>query len=138
MLNLKKLKFKTPDFKTLAAVGIVVCASMVAMPPARAQSAVEKTYKAKCIACHAFDGSATAVGKKLGAHDFRSPEVQKMTDEKLIEITAKGKAKMPAYENSLKPEEIKQLVDHVRELAKPANGPSAMYRSRGYVGRESR
>jgi mono/diheme cytochrome c family protein len=84
----------------------------------QAQSDAEKTYKAKCVACHGPDGSGdTVIGKKLGAHDFRSPEVQKETDAELAEIIAKGKNKMPAYEKSLKPDEIKSLASFVRSFA---------------------
>jgi mono/diheme cytochrome c family protein len=34
----------------------------------------------------------------------------------VIQIIAKGKNKMPAYEKSLKPDEIKTLAAYVREL----------------------
>lgn len=95
-----------------------LCVAVVARPAA-AQNPAEKTYKAKCAVCHAADGTGdTAMGKKTGARDFRSPEVQKMTDAELTKITAKGKEKMPAYEKSLKPGEIQQLVAYVRELGK--------------------
>jgi mono/diheme cytochrome c family protein len=88
------------------------------VPAMRAQGDSDKTYKAKCAACHGPDGSGdTAVGKKLGAHDFHSAEVQKMSDADLTGIVTKGKNKMPAYEKSLKSEEIKGLVDYVRSLA---------------------
>jgi mono/diheme cytochrome c family protein len=86
--------------------------------PARAATDAESIYKAKCAACHGPDGSGdTTVGKKLGAHDFRSPDVQKSPDEDLAEITAKGKNKMPSYEKSLKPDEIKGLVSYIRSFA---------------------
>jgi mono/diheme cytochrome c family protein len=85
---------------------------------AHADTTAESTYKAKCAACHGPDGSGdTAVGKQLGTHDFRSTEVQKMSDEELTEILTKGKNKMPAYEKSLKPDEIKGLVAYIRSLA---------------------
>ena len=84
----------------------------------RAQSDAEKTYKAKCAACHGPDGAGdTVIGKKLGARDFHSPEVQKETDAELADIIAKGKNKMPAYEKTLKPEDIKGLATYVRSLA---------------------
>jgi mono/diheme cytochrome c family protein len=86
--------------------------------PVRADTGAENIYKAKCAACHGPDGSGdTAVGKKLGAHDFRSAEVQKMSDAELNEMLAKGKNKMPAYEKSLKPDEIKGLVNYIRSFA---------------------
>ena len=76
-------------------------------------------YKTKCAMCHAADGSGnTPAGKSTGAHDFGSPEIQKMTDAQLIELTTKGKNKMPAYENKLTADQIKGLVAYIRELAK--------------------
>jgi mono/diheme cytochrome c family protein len=95
----------------LAAFALVLSASH-----ARAQREGEKTYKAKCAACHAADGSE--VGKKLGTHDFHSSQVQSEPDADLNQIIAKGKNKMPAYEKSLKPDEINGLVAYLRELGK--------------------
>jgi cytochrome c6 len=76
-------------------------------------------YKTKCAMCHGADGKGeTPAGKKMGAHDFASPEVQKAADAELITITTKGKNKMPAYEKKLSDAEIKDLVTYVRQLAK--------------------
>ena len=85
--------------------------------PAAADPAA--SYKAKCAMCHGADGKGdTPAGKKMGAHDFASPEVQKMTDAELEGIVANGKNKMPGYSKSLKPDEIKDLVTYIRQLAK--------------------
>jgi cytochrome c6 len=85
--------------------------------PAAADAAA--TYKAKCAMCHGADGKGeTPMGKKFGIHDFASPEVQKQSDAELEAITAKGKGKMPTYEKSLKPDEIKELITYIRGLAK--------------------
>lgn len=85
--------------------------------PAAADAAA--TYKAKCAMCHGADGKAdTPVGKKMGAHDFASPEVQKMSDAELTTITTKGKGKMPVYEKKLSDAEIKDLVSYIRQLSK--------------------
>ncbi len=90
-----------------------VCARSV-----RAQGDAEKTYKAKCVACHAADGSGnTSMGKALKARDFSSPEVQKETDAELASIIANGKGKMPGYRTTLKEAEIKDLVGYIRNLA---------------------
>ena len=78
----------------------------------------ETLYKGKCAACHAADGTGSAVGKKLGVHDFHSPEVQKMSDADLTAAIEKGKGKMPGYEKTLKPDDIKGLVAHIRALGK--------------------
>jgi len=75
-------------------------------------------YKGKCVACHAADGTGSAVGKKIGVRDFRSPEVQKQSDAELTAAIAKGHNKMPAYEKSLQPDEIKALVAYIHTLQK--------------------
>jgi cytochrome c5 len=96
---------------------VAACVLLVASTT-QAQSSVE-LYKTKCAVCHSADGSGdSAMGKKTGAHDFRSPEVQKMTDAQLIEVTTQGKNKMPGYDKKLSADEIKGLVAYIRELAK--------------------
>ena len=99
----------------------VVCVALVVVftCPTRAQSDAEKLYKAKCMGCHAADGSAnTKAGKNTGAHDFRLPDVEKETDATLIEIITKGKKKMPKFQEKLKGKEIKELVEYVRGFSK--------------------
>jgi mono/diheme cytochrome c family protein len=85
---------------------------------ARAADDSETLYKSKCVACHGADGAGSAVGIKLGSHDLRTPEVQKMSDEELAAVISKGKNKMPSYEKTLKPDQIKGLVTFTRSLAK--------------------
>jgi len=81
----------------------------------RAQNDAEKLYRAKCIGCHAADGSAnTKAGRNTGAHDLRLPDIQKETDATLIGVVTKGKKKMPKFEEKLKAKEIKELVAYVR------------------------
>lgn len=77
-------------------------------------------YKAKCAVCHGPDGSGnTTMGKKLGAKDLRSPEVQKKSDAELFSNIAEGMGKtMPAYRGKLSDQEIRGLVAYIRELAK--------------------
>jgi mono/diheme cytochrome c family protein len=77
------------------------------------------TFKAKCAGCHGPDGKGTtAAGKAVGAHDFASPEVQKMSDADLAGIISAGKNKMPSYAKTLKEPEIAALVAYVRSLGK--------------------
>jgi cytochrome c6 len=99
-----------------AIIGVAVALFVFAIPAAHADTAA--TYKAKCATCHAMDGSPTAPGKMMGAHDFRTDEVQKMSDADLTTIIAKGKNKMKGFEKDLKPEEIKALVAFVRTMKK--------------------
>src|SRR5689334_3245638 len=78
-------------------------------------------YKSKCAACHGADGAGnTTMGKKLGVKDFRSPEVSKLTDAELFDITKKGKNKMPSYDQKLTDDQIKDLVKYVRSLGTAA------------------
>jgi cytochrome c6 len=74
-------------------------------------------YKSKCAACHGADGTGSSMGKKMGAQDFTSADVQKMSDAELADIITNGKNKMPKYA-SLKPEDIKGLVAYIRTLKK--------------------
>jgi cytochrome c6 len=99
---------------------VIVAASVFLLGASRvhAQNEAEKSYKAKCVGCHAADGSGSEVGKKLGTHDFRSSQVQSESEADVAQIIAKGKNKMPPYEKSLKPDEIKGLVAYVRALGK--------------------
>lgn len=84
-----------------------------------AQSPGETLFKTKCAACHGPDGKGeVAMGKKLGAHDLNSAEVQKQSDAQLMEVVTKGKNKMPAYDGKLSKEQIAQLVAYIREIGK--------------------
>jgi mono/diheme cytochrome c family protein len=101
-------------FATLAAIAVVCLLSLTA----QAQSASETLYKGKCAACHGADGTGSATGTKMGAHDFTTPGVQGVSDSELTDIIANGKNKMPKYGTSLKPEDIKGLVAYIRTLKK--------------------
>jgi len=105
---MKTLSFRMGLVTLLASSMIVVCSSS-----AVAQDAAG-TYKAKCAMCHGADGK----GGKMGTRDFASAEVKAETDAQLTEIITKGKGRMPAYGEKLKPEEIKGLVAYVRSLSK--------------------
>jgi mono/diheme cytochrome c family protein len=109
------MKHRNVRFSTFV---MVLAVALIAPSAVRAQNATV-TYKAKCAACHGADGKGnTGPGKALGAHDFGSDEVTKMSDTDLITIVTAGKNKMPAYAGTLKDIEIKGLVAYVRELGK--------------------
>jgi cytochrome c6 len=110
-------RIRTALERSLFAVSILFAAILWTSTLAAQDTA--SLYKSKCAACHGTDGKGdTAVGKRLEARDFASPEVQKESDAELIQITAKGKKKMPGYEKQLKETEIKDLVAYLRQLAK--------------------
>jgi cytochrome c6 len=110
--SLKVMKIDFKVFTLATALAVVLSLSL----PAGAQDA-SALYKSKCAGCHAADGTGSAMGKKMGAHDFTTDEVQKMSDAELTDIITSGKNKMPKY-GSLKPEEIKGLVAYIRTLKK--------------------
>src|SRR5579863_9016936 len=106
---------KRIDTKLLTiATALVVVLSLSLAAHAQDASAL---FKSKCAGCHAADGTGSAMGKKMGAHDFTSADVQKMSDADLTDIITNGKNKMPKYA-SLKPEEVKGLVAYIRTLKK--------------------
>ena len=122
---MKPLGKETKEFSVMVWIGSVAglvllmwgsSALSAGSPPA---GEGESTYKAKCVMCHAADGSGdTPMGKKLKLKDLRSPVVQKQSDAKLAEIIAKGKSPMPAYEKQLDKKKTDEVVAYLRELAK--------------------
>ncbi|MGA8501399.1 MAG: cytochrome c [Candidatus Sulfotelmatobacter sp.] len=107
---MKRINFKVFSFAT--ALAVVLSVSL----PAHAQSAAD-LFKSKCAGCHGADGTGSAMGTKMGAHDFTTADVQGMSDAHLTDIITNGKNKMPKYA-SLKPEDIKGLVAYIRTLKK--------------------
>jgi mono/diheme cytochrome c family protein len=76
------------------------------------------TFGAHCATCHAQDGSGnTAVGKSMKIPDLHSAEVQSQSDAQLAEVIGNGKNSMPPFKESLSPEQIHDLVTHVRQLS---------------------
>jgi mono/diheme cytochrome c family protein len=52
----------------------------------------------------------------MKARPFNSPEVMKMSDDDLIQVTRDGRGKMPAYAGKLTDDQIKAVVAHIRTL----------------------
>src|SRR5580704_3219893 len=111
-VNMKTIRMQV--FATATAIAVVFVLSL----SAQAQSASETLYKSKCAACHGADGTGSAMGTKMGVHDFTSAAVQGMSDAGLTDIITNGKNKMPKYGATLKPEDIKGLVAYIRTLKK--------------------
>jgi len=107
-----KNRIGVPMFALLATLVVVL-----ALPSSLRADDAAALFKSKCASCHGADGTGSPMGKKLGAHDFTSADVQKMSDAELTDIITNGKNKMPKY-GSLKPEEIKGLVGYIRSLKK--------------------
>jgi cytochrome c6 len=99
---------------------VTIAIAMLALTgrPALSQaSTAAALYKSKCQVCHGASGKGdTAAGKKMGAKDFHSPDVAKMSDTQLFDITKKGREKMPGYDKKLTDNQIKSLVKYIRSL----------------------
>ena len=103
---------------------VVAAAAMVALAlivwtsgPMQAATADDAAalYKAKCASCHGADGTGnTPAGKKLATRDFHSPEAKGQSDAALLNVTLKGKNKMPTYEKSLGADKCKALIAYIR------------------------
>ncbi|MGA8149887.1 MAG: c-type cytochrome [Terriglobales bacterium] len=108
---MKRIDLKVFTIATVFAVVLTIPLSV------RAQDASATLFKSKCAACHGADGTGSAIGKKMGAHDFTSADVQKMSDAELSDIITNGKNKMPKF-GSLTPDDVKGLVAFIRTLKK--------------------
>lgn len=82
------------------------------------QSSVgERLYKGKCANCHSVDGSASSpLGRHLQLRDLRSPQVQQLSDKDLLEIIAKGRRNMPAFQRQFKSDQLSEIVRYLKTL----------------------
>jgi cytochrome c6 len=103
-------------------VAIIVAALMSLCLPLTAyagDAAGAAIFKAKCAMCHGADGAGkTPMGAKLNIPNLVSPEVQKKPDTSLVESIAKGKNKMPEFGSKLTADQITQVKDYIRGIAK--------------------
>ena len=95
----------------------VVFAAVAAAAPAPAQTTEgEKIYADRCVSCHARDGSGnTARGKTLKVPDLRSVEIQKKTDDQLLQAVVAAKAH-PAYRKQIGDDGIRKVIGFMRSL----------------------
>jgi len=105
-------KYGVMGFALLAAF-----AAVSVVPPSMQAQDAASLFKSKCAGCHGADGTGSAMGKKMGAHDFTSADVQKMSDTELTDTITNGKNKMPSYK-SLTADQVKGLVAYIRTLKK--------------------
>jgi len=82
--------------------------------------AQDDLYKAKCAGCHGPDGKGTAAGKKMGALEFSSPTVQKMSDAELADYIENGgpqkKASHAFANKGVSPADAAKLATYVKSL----------------------
>jgi len=82
----------------------------------------KKQYGYDCLMCHGKEGNGkgdVAVDMKLGMHDETDPTTLKdRSDGELFYIIKKGKGEMPPEGDRGKSEDIWNLVNYVRSMAK--------------------
>lgn len=82
----------------------------------------KKIYGYECAACHGDDGGGAgdlAKDMKSKMADFRDPtSLKSMSDGELYYIIEKGKGEMEGEGPRLKPEDIWNLVNYIRSMAK--------------------
>jgi mono/diheme cytochrome c family protein len=94
----------------------------VGIHPAAAQgssqsSPGEVTFKARRALCHGENATGnTKLGKQLKAPNLHSPEVQKLSQDGLIQVISKARNSMPPFGEQLKAAEIEQIIDYLRTL----------------------
>jgi mono/diheme cytochrome c family protein len=90
-------------------------------------AAGKKKYGYDCAMCHGADGDGKgdlAIDMKLKMKDYRDPEALKsVTDGEMFYVTKNGSSNMPSEVDRLKDDEIWNLVNYIRALAK--NSPPA-------------
>jgi cytochrome c6 len=90
----------------------------------QSESKAASAFKGNCVACHGSDGAGTALGKSMQAPDLRSDEVQKKPDADFAKVISEGKNNMPAFHNTLNPQQVQDLVGYVRHLGKNKQSPA--------------
>lgn len=102
----------------LAVGGAALMSASAASVQAQGKSAAD-IYLDKCSVCHGADGAGkTAKGKKVKVKDVRET-VGTLTVDQMIVIVTKGKGDdMDAFAKDFSADQIKQLVDYYRGLAK--------------------
>jgi mono/diheme cytochrome c family protein len=85
----------------------------------------KKIYGYDCAGCHGATGDGkTDAGKELKVADFTDPAVLKdRTDGELFYVIKNGRGAMPLEGDRVKEEQIWDLVNYVRSLAKKKPAP---------------
>jgi mono/diheme cytochrome c family protein len=82
----------------------------------------KKSYSYDCAMCHGKEGAGDgdlAGDMHLKLRDYCDPAALKeLTDGEIYSIIANGKGKMTGEEGRMKPEQIWDMVNYIRSLAK--------------------
>jgi mono/diheme cytochrome c family protein len=85
-------------------------------------AAGKKVYASDCAMCHGKEGAGDgdlAADMHLKLRDYRDPaSLKEMTDAAIFSTIDKGKGQMMGEEGRMKPDQIWDVVNYVRSLAK--------------------
>jgi len=85
-------------------------------------AAGKKSYTYDCAMCHGKEGAGDgdlAGDMHLKLRDYRDPaSLKELTDGEIYSIIASGKGQMTGEGDRMKPEQIWDMVNYVRSLAK--------------------
>jgi mono/diheme cytochrome c family protein len=89
--------------------------SLVCISAAAQEADGAAVYRSRCAVCHGKDGVPKDFAKASAAFN---DEAWKKTasPEQIEEVVAKGRKKMPAFQNKLTPEEIKAVSAYLLTL----------------------
>jgi mono/diheme cytochrome c family protein len=79
------------------------------------------TYDKLCASCHGADGKGNpAMIKAMGEKGLNivTKDVQAKKDEELLKVIVEGQGKMPPSGKNLSQQEQKEVLSHMRSLAK--------------------
>jgi len=99
-------------------------ADNVKNPIATSEESIEEgllVYKKNCRSCHGKLGDGKGVGAadlKVPATDFTSPAFTAQTDGAIQWKTNTGRGEMASYKDDLDEEEIWNVINYIRSLAK--------------------
>ena len=106
--------------KLVTIMGVTALAAWVSISWAGEAADGKATFQKLCASCHGPDGRGNpAMTKVFGEKlNITTKEVAKASDDELLKVITQGKGKMPASGKSLSKQEQKQVLEHVRSLAK--------------------
>jgi mono/diheme cytochrome c family protein len=116
---------KKPEEEKTGVVKTVADASKLVNPVKPTPESVaqgKKAYGFDCAMCHGKEGAGDGdlvESMQLKLKDYRDPaSLKEMTDAEMYTIITRGKGKMTGEEERMKPEQVWNVVNYVRSLAK--------------------
>jgi cytochrome c6 len=109
--------FPVTTFRAALLSFTALAACLLALPRSQAQTSGKDTFTAKCVMCHAEDGTGSQMGRTLKVPNLRSALIQKKSNVELTQVISQGKANMPAFGAALSDDEVKEVIAYVRTLA---------------------